>query len=130
MSPFLFTDYVYQWLDNALDYGISESDFWEMTLAEIIRHIESRKRVMKVDAKEKATYYYVLADLIGRSVARIHSSSNQMPPIAEVFPSLFDSEEIEEKLQEKKDELSVLRFKQFTQSFNRRFNKEVGVNNE
>lgn len=101
-----------------------------MTLAEIVRFIESRKRVMKIDAKEKATFYYTLADLIGRSVARIHSSSNQMPKIADVFPSLFDSEEIEEKLQEKKDELSALRFKQFTQSFNRKFNKEVGDKNE
>lgn len=26
-SPFLFSNYIYKWLDNALDYGISEYDF-------------------------------------------------------------------------------------------------------
>ena len=130
MSPFLFTDYVYQWLESSLDYGIRESDFWEMTLAEVIRQVESQKRIMKVQAKEKATYYYILADLIGHSVARIHSASNQMPKISDVFPMLFDNEEVEEKLQEKRDEASALRFKQFAQSFNSKFNKEVGVKNE
>jgi hypothetical protein len=68
---------------------------------------------------------YVLADLIGRSIARIHSSSAKLPSLAEAYPSLFDVEEVEDKIQEKKDELSALRIKQFAQSFNSRF-KEVG----
>lgn len=47
-----------------------------------------------------------------------------MPPIAEVYPTLFDAAAIEEKIQEKKDEISIIRFKQFTESFNKRFKKE------
>lgn len=109
-----------------MDYGITESDFWNMTLAEVIRAIESKKRVIMMDAKQKASFDYILADLIGRSIARIHSSSNHLPHISEVYPSLFESEEVEEKIQEKKDELSVIRFKQFAESFNRRFSKEAG----
>lgn len=73
----------------------------------------------------KATFDYALADLIGRSVARIYNSSNKMPDISEVFPTLFDSEEVKQKKQEKQVELSALRFKQFAQSFNQKFNKEV-----
>lgn len=92
-----------------------------MTLAELVRLIESKKRVQERELKEKATFDYMLADLIGRSVARIHSSSNKMPSIAEVYPSLFSQEEVEENVQAKKDELSALRFKQFTQSFNAKF---------
>lgn len=117
---------VYKWLDSALDYGISEHEFWDMTLAELIRAIDSKKRIQKERAREKASFDYVLADLIGRSISRIYSSSNAMPQIAEAYPSLFDSEELQEKRQEKKNELSVLRFKQFAQSYNKRFNKEVG----
>ena len=124
-SPFLFTDIVYRLLDNALDYGISEKDFWEMTIAELNRAVDSKKRMQRLEAQEIASHNYILADLIGRSVARIYSSSAKMPDISEAYPSLFDSEEHEEKLQEKRDELSILRFKQFTQSFNERF-KEVG----
>ena len=100
-----------------------------MTLGEVVRAIESKKRIHRLEAQERATFDYALADLIGRSISRIHSSSNSMPQISEVYPSLFDSAEIEQKKQEKKDELSVLRFKQFAQSFNSKF-KEVGKKNE
>lgn len=68
----------------------------------------------------------MLADLIGKSVARIYNSANHMPDISEQYPSLFDSIEIQEQKQKKKDELSALRFKLFADSFNKKFqNKEV-----
>ena len=92
-----------------------------MTLAEIRRAIESKRRVREIDTRERATFDYLLADLIGRSIARVYSSSNKMPSLAEAYPSLFSEEELEEKIQEKRDELSVLRFKQFAQSHNKNF---------
>ena len=104
--------------------GISEHDFWGLTIAELTRLIDSKKRMSKARAQEKASFDYILADLIGRSVARIYNSSNTIPSIAEVYPSLFESKEIEERKAAKKDELSALRFKQFADSFNKRF-KEV-----
>ena len=42
-------------LNNALDYGISEHDFWNMTFAELDRLVASKKRMEKYEAKEKAT---------------------------------------------------------------------------
>lgn len=95
-----------------------------MTLAELTRLIESKKRIQKLKNQEKASFDYILADLIGRSIARIQSSSVNLPHIAEVYPSLFDNKEIEEKRQSAKNELSALRFKQFANSFNKKF-KEV-----
>lgn len=123
--PFFFEKYAYQWLETALDYGIAEYDYWNMTLAEAIRAIESKKRVEKLRAQEKASYDYILADLIGRSVSRIYSSSARMPTIQEVYPSLFDDAEIEEQKQQKKMELSALRFKMFAQSHNNKIKKGV-----
>lgn len=90
-----------------------------MTIAELTRLVASRKRVIELEAREKATFDYILADLIGRSVARVNSSANRYPSIAEAYPSLFSSEEMEEEVQAKKDELSALRFKQFAQSYNK-----------
>lgn len=78
----------------------------------------------KQRAQERATFDYNLADLIGRSVARAYNSNNHMPDISEVYPTLFDSEAIKQQKQEKKAELSALRFKQFAESFNKNFNKE------
>ena len=121
----MFRDIAEKWLESALDWGIPESQFWNSTLAELTRLIESKKRIQKREYQERAHFDYTLADLVGRSIARIYSSSNKFPDIAEVYPTLFDAEEAQMKRQEKKDELSVLRFKQFTQSFNKRF-KEVG----
>ena len=92
-----------------------------MTFSEVVRAVESRKRVQEIEAKEKATYDYILADLIGRSVARIHSSANHYPTLAEAYPDLFDSAEIEEQAQARKDELSALRFKQFVNTHNNKF---------
>lgn len=81
----------------------------------------SRHRVQKEQLQEKATFDYNLADLIGRSVSRIYNSSNTMPDISEIYPTLFDSEEIKQKKQEKQAELSALRFKLFADSFNKKF---------
>ena len=112
---------MYKWLNSALDFGIKEREFWDMTLAEVEREIQSKKRVQKIELQEKASFDYILADLFGRSMSRLYSSSATYPDIATMYPTLFDSQEIQEKKQEKKDELSVLRFKQFANSFNTRF---------
>lgn len=100
-----------------------------MTLAEVVRAVESRKRVQEIEAKEKATFDYILADLIGRSMARIHSSANHYPTLAEAYPDLFNSAEIEAEVKARKDELSALRFKQFANSYNKRFKAKGGTQN-
>lgn len=100
-----------------------------MTLAELFRLIESKKRMLKLQQKEKASFDYALADLIGRSIARIYSSSNKMPTIAEAYPSLFEQEEVEEKLQEKRENLFAAQLRQFAQAHNNKL-KEAGKQNE
>lgn len=117
----MISDVVYKWLNNALDYGLSECDFWTMTPAEVFRAMDSKKRVMKIQAQEKASFDYILADLIGKSIARIHSSKISYPELIEVYPSLFDTKAIEEKKLEKKTELSAIRFKQFADSHNKKY---------
>lgn len=95
-----------------------------MTLLELDNYMRSRQRVYLKESREKATLDYILGDLIGKSIARIYNQSNKYPDIGDVYPTLFDSEEIKAKKQEKQAELSALRFKQFAQSFNTKFNKE------
>lgn len=90
-----------------------------MTIAELERAIESKRRVKKIQDQEKACFDYALADMIGRSVARIYSSTAKMPELYEIYPSLFDSENIQEQRQAQQDELSALRFKQFAQNYNK-----------
>ncbi len=96
-----------------------------MTLLEVDRALKSYERVKHREAQEKASYDYILADLIGRSISRIYHSSNKIPPIYEAYPSLFDNKEMQEKQQEKKDKLSALRFRQFANAFNKKKCEEV-----
>ncbi len=103
--------------------GITESDFWNMTFQELDRAIASKKRIEKAMIMERASFDYILADLIGRSISRIYSSSNKMPDISEVYPTLFDNEEIQKQKAKKQAELSVARFKQFADLHNRRLSK-------
>ena len=124
--PFLFRDIVYSWLDVALDYGISEFNYWDMTLAEVKRQIESKKRQMKMVSQEKAMFDYILGDLIGRSISRIYSASGKYPQLIEAYPSLFDGEVLEAQRQSVKNEISINRFKQFAQAFNSKMEVDKG----
>ena len=111
-------------MEVTLDFGFTEQQFWEMTLAELERALDSKRRTEKARLQEKATFDYRLADLIGRSISRIQSSANSMPDISEVYPTLFDSEEIQEKRKEQQVELSALRFKLFAKSYNDKFKQQ------
>lgn len=91
-----------------------------MTFAEVRRAMVSCHRVKRAEMQEKASYDYILAKLIGRSVATVFNTSATYPEISEAYPTLFNSEEIEQQRQEQKDKLSALRFKQFAHSYNKR----------
>lgn len=104
-----------------------------MTVAEVYRYIQSRNRVRKIEAQEKATYDYILANLITKGVSLTLGGKGTFPKITEAYPNIFDDieKEQEEKIQEQKTNISVLRFKQFAQSHNNKMkNREVLTKNE
>ena len=98
-----------------------------MTIAELIRAIDSYKRRYRTQERQQAAFDYILADAMGRSVARLYSSSAHMPKLYELYPALFESEEIQAQEQARRDELSALRFKQYAQAHN---SKLKGGNNK
>lgn len=100
-----------------------------MTITELVRALESYGRVQKMRAREKASYDYALAQAIGRACGMAFGTIKEpFPDISGIYPTLFDSEEIKQRKQEKQAELSALRFKQFAESFNQRFKEEVAKN--
>lgn len=98
--------------------------YWDMSLDEIRRKLESYKRVREQQAREEATMAWKLADLIGVSVSRLFSKNNKYPEIEDVFPELFDQTERENR----KIELMSQRFIQFAEAFNRKFESENRMN--
>lgn len=93
-----------------------------MTIAELSRAVRSAQRIRKLQAREKASFDYTLAQAIGRACGMAFGTiKTEFPDIASIYPTLFDSEEIKQKKQEQQAELSALRFKQFADSFNKKF---------
>lgn len=115
-------------LNNALDYGITEETFWNSTFGELDRMAASKNRLLKLQAQEKASFDYILANLIIKGVSRVLGDKSSYPTIEEAYSGLFDDviEQREAKVKEHKMNLSALRFKQFAQSYNSNLkNKEV-----
>lgn len=95
--------------------------FWEMTLAELQRRFESYKRIRESQQREKANFDYILADLIGISIGRIYDKHTHYPKIEEVYTALFNEEIDSEREQEEKDKKNIARFREFANSFNKRW---------
>lgn len=92
---------------------MSEFEFWDMTIAEINRWLQARFKEKKREERERAAFDYVLASLVVRGF-----SKSGMPGIHEAYPTIFN--EMNERVQAQRDELSAIRFKQFAQSHNKR----------
>lgn len=113
-------------LDNALDWGLSEQEFWNMTVGELDRYVSSRQRQEKHKLKERATMDYTLALLIGRAV-KGSDEEHPFPELYEVYPELFLEEaKVKEQTEaDKRTQLSAIRFIQFAESFNSKFDEEA-----
>lgn len=101
-----------------------------MTIAELGRSIASYQRRQKQQAQERAAYDYILAGLTARNIASMFSEDATIPALEEVYSGLFEDKaqtKIEEK-QKLKAELSVLRFKEFANYHNRKFDSVGGGN--
>lgn len=126
-TPNTLEEYIDLLLERALDSGITELNFWDMTPGEVIRAIESNNRIVKLQAQEKASYDYIQASLIIKGISICLGDKSNYPTLQEAYPGLFEeiAQEQEEKIQQQKMEVSALRFKQFAQTYNKKFNKEV-----
>jgi len=109
-----------------LDIGITEEEFWNMTFTEVRNRVDCYTRRKKVLDQERATYDYILADLIGRSVSRLYSSTNNLPEIEKVYPGIFNEDKLQEQRDQKKAELSAMRFRMFAISHNKRIKEADG----
>jgi hypothetical protein len=85
-----------------------------MTLAEVIRAVEAKQKVEKLELKQKAIYDYKLANLIAIGFA------NKLPDIWDMYPTLFNSEEEIQKREQQQAELFAQRFINFAESHNRK----------
>ena len=105
--------------DNCLIAGISEADFWEMTVGEAGRAIDAYNE----RRRDKAYFDYTQAMTIGAFIGSMFSSKAP-PKLEEIYPDFFggeDKEELEQAEQERRDEISAANFIKFANAFNRNY---------
>lgn len=115
-------------LQPAINVGLAESDFWEMTKAEIERYMEGAVWRMRMQAQ----FDYKLADLIGVSVGRLIDNNIEMPEVQRAYSVIFDDETPEakeEREQTAKMESSINNFLAFANRHNAKLSKGVENNN-
>ena len=102
--------------------GLLESQFWEMTVAEVQRYMEGYVWRLKSEAQ----LYYSLADLIGISVGRLLSKDVEYPTVAEAYPTLFEKELEQQRLEEEATTNAVNNFLARAQAINKAKKKTGG----
>lgn len=112
---------VFNLLDIALEIGIQEKDFWDMTIAEVLRVRAAFVRKIERERKDKAYLDYIQAQLIGVSIGSLLSKGAEFPTLHQAYPELFADDTSQPQ---DKTKISAQRFIQFANQFNSKF-KEV-----
>ena len=101
---------------------MTENEFWDLTLGEIARRLDSYQRVKERNQKEKASYDYIQATLIAKLVGKVLGDKSETPKIEDVYPTLFKEEvETEEEQTQSQSEKDAIAFMTFVQQFNKKF---------
>lgn len=103
------SEIVYRHLQPAINLGLDEFKFWEMTVAEVSRWEEGAMWRLK----SKAQFDYVLADLIGISSARMMSDDVKYPSLEDAYPNLFEQTPDEIMEQKKEEEIATQNLNRF-----------------
>ena len=116
-------------LDSALEWGIDEDKFWDMTLAELRRAITARRRAHNAKMQEQAVMDYAHASLVGCAFGCVLSEEAKLPEFKKFYSFLYTQEEMvrmEDEEAERQDKISEMNFKLFANSLkNKSNNKEV-----
>ena len=110
-----------------LELGLTESQFNNMTLAEVKRYIDTYEKKRTRELKEQAMIEYITCDLMATSIGRLLSKDVKYPTFIDAFSNLFTEEEIEQIEEERakaKYEQTIARMKAMAQAHNERLDKQ------
>lgn len=102
-------------LPEAIKTGLSIPEFWEMTYQEIVVYVKAVNEEKIEDMRVQARMIHTLGGLVGAA-----AWGDKYPEITEVFPGLFDTNEIEEERQEQEAMLERDKWLAFAESFNQK----------
>lgn len=119
-----YTDFIENYLlQDALDCGISISDFYGMTIKEITLIRDSFLRRREIKRKDAADMVYRLSTLIMNGTACVMSKDNKPIQFLEIFGDLFEKENRINEENKIKAQMEIN--KQHMKEFAQRINKQM-----
>lgn len=94
-SSFSFEEVIQYHLKRMSQYGLTEEQFYHLTIGEIRRLAESYYLNQRERLKEQAEMDYIQARVIASNISSILSDKNKPPLLEEVYGHLFTEDEIE-----------------------------------
>ena len=92
---FSFEDLIQYHLKRMAQYGLTEEQFYNLTLGEVRRMAESFHLQQRERLKEQAEMDYIQAGLITSNISSILSDKNKAPLLEEVYGHLYTEDEKE-----------------------------------
>lgn len=86
-----------------LQYGLTVFDFWNMTLKEITLFIQGIQKQENMKRQD----YYLQASLIANFIGFV-INGKPIPPIHQVFPELYQEEQIKQEKEEREYKAMML----------------------
>ena len=90
-EPQTFEEMCNDMLVQCLAIGLSRQEFYNSTLKEVTQYVEAYKKQQQNKLEQQAYFDWMLANLIGNSVARLMSKDAKFPKLEEAYPFVKDS---------------------------------------
>lgn len=115
-----FESHVSHLLQQCMSIGMREEEFYNSTLSQVTRYVESYNKLKENQMQEKAYFDYQLANLIGMSVARLLSKGAKYPTFEKAYPFVNkdNDNEVDESWEMEKQHLKLL---EWAEQLNKKF---------
>lgn len=90
-EPQTFEEMCDDMLIQCLAIGLSRQEFFNSTLKEVTQYVEAYNKQQQSKLEEQAYFDWMLANLIGSSVARLMSKDAKFPKLEEAYPFVKDN---------------------------------------
>lgn len=121
-----FESHMMNLLQQCMSIGMREEDFYNSTLAQITRYVESYNKQQQNKLQEKAYFDYQLANLIGVSVSRLLSKDAKYPTFEKAYPFINQSVQFKEVDEEWEMEVQRNKLREWAEQINKKFNVAGG----
>ena len=119
-EPITFESHILDLLQQCMSIGMREEDFYNSTLSQITRYVESHCEHKQNELQERAYFDYILATLIKTAIGGVIDKKVKFPTLEKAYPfiSKDNDKETDESWEMEKQHLKLL---EWAEQMNKKF---------